>query len=311
VPVVTVLLSGRPLWVNREINRSNAFVAAWLPGTEGKGIADVLFRHADGSVVDFQGRLSYSWPRTACQTTVNKGDAAYDPLFAYGYGLTYARAHGAMAVLDESPQPQRCGAPVATATDDLVIFQQAEGAEHRLDIGSPANWRMPIGDDLNAVVATADGAVKAETTQVNVQQDARRISFTGHGQFSADSSRGRDYSGYLGAHAALAFDVIVDQAPAGPVHVRIDCGHPCSGSVDVTSSLRALPLHTKATLRIALQCFADQGVDFSAIETPFAIDTAKEFVASFANIRWQVDAANAPGALPCTPAVKDAATPPS
>src|SRR6202008_2127151 len=56
VPVVTVLFSGRPLWVNREINRSDAFVAAWLPGTEGKGIADVLFRHADGGSTDFRGR---------------------------------------------------------------------------------------------------------------------------------------------------------------------------------------------------------------------------------------------------------------
>ena len=47
--MVTVLFSGRPLWVNREIDRSDAFVAAWLPGTEGKGITDVLFRHADGA----------------------------------------------------------------------------------------------------------------------------------------------------------------------------------------------------------------------------------------------------------------------
>ncbi len=145
VPVVTVLLSGRPLWVNREIDRSDAFVAAWLPGTEGKGVTDVLFRHADGSIVDFKGRLSYSWPRNACQTNVNKGDAGYDPLFAYGYGLTYADAHAAVGALDESPQPQRCGAPVAAATDDLVVFRQAEGPLHKLAIGSPQNWRMPLG----------------------------------------------------------------------------------------------------------------------------------------------------------------------
>ena len=114
VPVVTVLLSGRPLWVNREINRSDAFVAAWLPGTEGKGIADVLFRHADGGVDDFTGRLSYSWPRTACQTTVDKAGADAVPLFACGYGLTYARRHAKMDTLDETPQPQRCDAPAPT-----------------------------------------------------------------------------------------------------------------------------------------------------------------------------------------------------
>ncbi|HEY0194887.1 MAG TPA: glycoside hydrolase family 3 N-terminal domain-containing protein, partial [Kofleriaceae bacterium] len=93
VPVVTVLLSGRPLWVNKEINLSDAFVAGFLPGTEGGGVADVLFQKAGGGVnVDFTGKLSYSWPRSDCQTPINVGDAMYDPLFAYGYGLTYGDA---------------------------------------------------------------------------------------------------------------------------------------------------------------------------------------------------------------------------
>ena len=309
VPVVTVLLSGRPLWVNREINRSDAFVAAWLPGTEGKGIADILFRHADGGVADFTGRLSYSWPRTACQTTVNKGDADYEPLFAWGYGLTYARHHAALGMLDESPQPQRCAAAASVATDDLVIFRQAEGPVHKLGIGSPQNWNLPLGDGLNAVTATADGAVKAETAQVNVQQDARKITFAGDGQFWTISSTARDYSGYLGTHAALAFDVVVDRAPAGPVHVRIECGFPCGGSIDVTKAVLAMPLHGKATLMIPLQCFVDQGVEFSSIDMPFAIDTAQPFAASFANIRWQVGADQDPGVLPCTPGPK--VSPPS
>ena len=311
VPVVTVLLSGRPLWVDREIDRSDAFVAAWLPGTEGKGVTDVLFRRADGGVNDFRGRLSYSWPRSACQTTVNKGDAGADPLFAYGYGLTYARAHAALGRLDESPQPQRCGAAAVAATDDLAIFEQAEGPVHRLAIGSPMDWRMPLGDDLNAVATTGDGLVKSEVTQVNVQQDARRITFAGEGQFSAFSAMARDYSGYLGMHAVLAFDIVVDEAPAGAVHVRIDCGYPCGGSIDVTKAVRALPLHAKATLKIPLQCYVDQGVDFTGIESPFAIDTNRPFTAAIANVRWQVGGASDPAALPCTAAKKEPATPPS
>jgi beta-glucosidase len=301
VPVVTVLLSGRPLWMDPEINRSDAFVAAWLPGTEGKGVADVLIRHADGSVVDFRGRLSYSWPRNACQANVNKGDAAYDPLFPYGYGLMYAAAHADLGVLDESPQPQRCGGPAAAATEDLVIFRQSEGPVHKLHIRSPADGRLPLGDDLNAVVATADGAVRAETAQVNVQQDARKVRFAGRGGFSADSTMGRDYSGWLGMHAALVFDLVIDQAPAGAVNVRIDCGGGCGAAIDVTAALRALPLHAKATLKIPLQCFADRGADFTAIDTPFALDTDRPFAASIADIRWQVGAAQDPQALPCTP----------
>jgi beta-glucosidase len=90
VPVVSVLFTGRPLWVNPELNASDAFVVAWLPGTEGAGIADVLFRNARGGIHhDFVGKLSYSWPRLPQQSPLNRGDENYDPLFAYGFGLTY------------------------------------------------------------------------------------------------------------------------------------------------------------------------------------------------------------------------------
>ena len=88
VPVVSVFLSGRPLWVNPELNDSDAFVAAWLPGSEGAGIADVLFQTEPD--FDFTGRLSFSWPATAQPSRLNSEDTPYEPLFAYGYGLSYA-----------------------------------------------------------------------------------------------------------------------------------------------------------------------------------------------------------------------------
>ena len=87
-PVITVLMSGRPLYANDLMNLSDAFVAAWLPGTEGKGVADVLFRDARGAVAyDFHGTLAFRWPRTPCQSAFAAGDG--DPLFALGYGLKY------------------------------------------------------------------------------------------------------------------------------------------------------------------------------------------------------------------------------
>ncbi len=90
IAVVSVFLSGRPLWVNAELNASDAFVAAWLPGTEGDGIAQVLFRTEAGQVnYDFVGRLSFSWPQDISQTNLNRGDEGYDPLFPYGFGLSY------------------------------------------------------------------------------------------------------------------------------------------------------------------------------------------------------------------------------
>jgi beta-glucosidase len=90
VPRVCVFLTGRPLWIEPELAACNAFVVAWLPGTEGGGIADVLFRKADGSVNhNFVGKLAFSWPRTVAQTSLNRNDPKYDPLFPYGFGLRY------------------------------------------------------------------------------------------------------------------------------------------------------------------------------------------------------------------------------
>jgi len=83
--VIVVLLSGRPLIVNSTLEKSNAFIAAWLPGTEGGGIADVLF----GDYVP-TGKLPHSWPKTLEQIPINIGDKEYAPLFPFGFGLTYA-----------------------------------------------------------------------------------------------------------------------------------------------------------------------------------------------------------------------------
>ena len=90
IPVVSIFLTGRPLWVNKELNASNAFVAAWLPGSEGDGVAEVIFKTAAGAInYDFKGKLSFSWPKRTEQTIINRNDSNYDPLFAYGFGLTY------------------------------------------------------------------------------------------------------------------------------------------------------------------------------------------------------------------------------
>ena len=84
IPLVVVLLSGRPMIINKVLDICDAFVAAWLPGTEGRGITDVLFGDYKPT-----GKLSVSWPRSMDQIPINVGDATYDPLFKYGYGLTF------------------------------------------------------------------------------------------------------------------------------------------------------------------------------------------------------------------------------
>jgi beta-glucosidase len=84
IPVVVILLSGRPVMLGEILNQADALVAAWLPGSEGEGVADVLFG-------DFKpaAKLSFGWPRSAAQIPAHAGDPNYDPLFKFGFGLTY------------------------------------------------------------------------------------------------------------------------------------------------------------------------------------------------------------------------------
>jgi beta-glucosidase len=84
IPYIVLLLSGRPLILDKVIDDAPAFVACWLPGTEGSGIADVLFGD-----FDFKGKLSHTWPLSISQEPINFGDQPYAPLFPYGFGLTY------------------------------------------------------------------------------------------------------------------------------------------------------------------------------------------------------------------------------
>jgi len=79
-----VIVSGRPLIVDpAQLDEIDALVAAWLPGSEGTGVADPLYGRRP-----YTGKLPMTWPRTLAQEPINVGDANYDPLYPYGYGLT-------------------------------------------------------------------------------------------------------------------------------------------------------------------------------------------------------------------------------
>lgn len=84
IPKILILISGRPLIITDVVNDFDAILAAWLPGTEGEGITDILFG-------DFKpaGKLSFTWPKNMAQVPINTGDKNYDPLYPFGYGLTY------------------------------------------------------------------------------------------------------------------------------------------------------------------------------------------------------------------------------
>jgi beta-glucosidase len=83
IPVAVVVVSGRPLFIDDVIDQADAWVAAWLPGTEGAGVTDVLFGDYKPT-----GKLSFTWPKST-STSLHRGDAGYQTMFPLGYGLSY------------------------------------------------------------------------------------------------------------------------------------------------------------------------------------------------------------------------------
>jgi beta-glucosidase len=297
-PVATVFLSGRPLFVNKELNRSDAFVAAWLPGTEGEGVADLLVK-GENTGRGFTGTLSYSWPGAACQTPLNVGDDGYAPLFPLGYGLRNGQT-ATVGPLDET-SVSRCvgGGGGGTATDDLDIFVRQDVAPFTSYIGSPDNWGgTALGNDPSAVIKHTN--IEARTSDVNVQQDARKITWKGGpGQFYLQSQE-QDLRPYLNADAAIVFDTIVTQAPTNRVVISAHCTYPCFSDAPLTSVFTKLADGAKHTVKVPVRCLDTGSLEFDHINTPFLIYTDGPMEAAFANIRWVPGAGKDPDALQCS-----------
>jgi beta-glucosidase len=280
-PVVTVLVAGRPVWANDLLNLSDSFVMAWLPGTEGKGVADVLFRKGGAR---FAGTLSFSWPRTVCQAPLHQGDKDYAPLFAPGYGLKYG-SHARLGMLDASYPAGGCG-----VTDVYPVFNQSDRATWPLYVSS-GGQRVALGADLNRVLTLP--AVKVETTQVNTQQDGKLVTWTGPARLEAHGAPAA-LPAFAISDGALRFDTIVAAAPSAGVRVAMG-----TAEVDVSAAFARLAGKGKQTVKIPLACFTAGGADLAHLDTPFAVASDGAFTAAFANIEVVGGAARDKDALAC------------
>lgn len=255
VPTVAVFLSGRAMWVNPFLNASDAFVAAWLPGSEGGGVADVLFGKAD-----FRGKLAYSWPRSSDQTAVNVGDKDYDPLFPYGFGLKFAD-RGDLATLPEARA-------TAAAADTGVLFAAGKpGSGRRLLLGRPGGLAANPGPEL----------IDARPADRSAQEDSMRIRWTGAGHAVAAIVQDApvDLSRQANGDLALELELKVDAAPSAEVGLLMGCGAGCAGGFPLRAVLAEAAKTGKWTrIAVPLRCFEQAGVDMKRVETPLSIATA-------------------------------------
>jgi beta-glucosidase len=246
VPVVSVLLSGRPLWVNPYLNASNAFVAAFLPGTEGGGVADVLFGGAD-----FKGKLSFSWPKLPTQVSLNDGDPSYDPLFPLGFGLTYE---------DRVTLPQL---PVdTTEVDPPRLFFAA---------GPVEPWQLSADE---GVTVWEEAGGRRVVTWPGGSKRAVALHGAPSVSLAAEATAGK----------ALAIHLLLEGRPPRPVMLSIGCGELCQGEVDITEQLTTHALGEWHTIRVPLRSFAAAGADLSRVDRPFSLATDGQLTLRFADV---------------------------
>lgn len=294
IPVVSLFITGRPLWVNREINASDAFVVIWQPGTEGQGIADVIFKNAKGKVnYDMKGRLTFSWPKRPDQFLLNRGDANYDPLFPYGFGLSY----GDKDTLGDDLSEQ--GLAEVKTLDVLEIFNRRPIAPWDLEIIGYQNDRMSMTS--NTLRASS---LMIEAVDRNEQQDARRVAWNGEGQgqVALTAADRQDFIGYAKANSALVFDLNVEAAPTATTFLRLGCGSYCASDIDVTAKLTGFVGQGWKTVKVDLNCFPTAGANFGIAQPqhefltqvlqPFSVVTTGELALTFANVRVEKGAGN-------------------
>jgi len=285
IPVVSLFISGRPMWVNAELNASDAFVAIWLPGSEGDAISDVLFKNADGSINhDFKGKLSFSWPNNPIDNE-NRNDEAYSPLLPYGFGLTYNDSNVLKDDLVEQTQQTE-------KLDDLVLFERA--------IKAPWSLVLKSGEQQKTVASSREslGAVSIQTFDKEVQEDARAIRFNGQALAGVNLAAAfpSDLRSYVESNGQLQMQIKVDKAAASPLWVGMGCGESCQGKFDITDNLEQSGQWQ--TLNINLSCFAEQGVDLAQVFTPWQLTTQGDWHVSIAKLAITANAAEQ-GSVTC------------
>ena len=250
IPTVSIFLSGRPLVVNRQLNASDAFIAAWLPGSAVEGIADVIFTNDNKINYDFVGKLSYSWPKTKDQAVLNFTDSIYDPLFPFGYGLTYASD-----LEVERIQTNRSNSKL----DLLNVFLGAASIPGKEFVVTQAGPEFVLEDDY----VSANSKVKITRFDYQRQDDAKNIVFMDDQSLQAFGISAESPVS-LSSMKAPFYEIImrVNSLANPALYFSVGCGNNCRGSAELPTELMTDWL----TINIPLSCLEKDGLDKTKIQ---------------------------------------------
>ncbi len=304
--MVSVFLSGRPLWVNPHMNASDAFVAAWLPGSEGAGVADVLLRDAEGGIRhEFTGRLSFSWPAEADQTDLNVHSGSYEPLFAYGYGLS---ADDTVVVADNLPEQ---GIEIKELSDLELLVQRVQppwilfAAKDPVNLGeSTETWETYAIRDLAS--PQEEGFPSVRKADRNAQEDSLAIRWQGgtpgalgfvQDFINIDNFQANDLSEFLLSRGAIRFDIMLKSGDPSGLAFGMGCGLSapgCYADIDLSELISAeRDTGQWRSIRVELECLSREGMDFTNTGVPFFLSADSEVEVLIHDVRITRGAENA------------------
>ena len=154
---VVLDVSGRPLDITGVVPQADAVVASWLPGSEGEGVADVLF-----GLKPFTGRLPVSWAKAESQLPINVGDATYQPLYPYGWGLRTDTAAARLKTLAANLYPGTARWYVLHALTARTSAQRLADVQGAANAMTKATWWKQ-----NAIVSVARDIAQARIVADN------------------------------------------------------------------------------------------------------------------------------------------------
>ncbi len=265
IPVISVFLSGRPLWTNPEINNSDAFVAAWLPGSEGGGISDLLFRR-DPSF-DFTGKLSFSWPASAVVSEKNKA------LFKLGYGLSYASSENLESL------PEKSGLENSEVPSSGEFFNKGAAV-------APWSLFLKSGNLVKQISSfpTSVGGLIVSKTDHMAQEDALRINWTQSDEdyFQISSIKPDDMARQSNGAMKLAFNAKTFVGADAIIQIgQCDDIDRCNKTLDFKIS------GDWKEYRISLSSFEKLGIDMSKITSALIIKAKKGVDIGLSNVRLE------------------------
>ena len=265
IPVISVFLSGRPLWTNPEMNNSDAFVAAWLPGSEGGGISDLLFRR-DPSF-DFTGRLSFSWPASAVVSEKKKA------LFKLGYGLSYASSENFESL------PEKSGLENSEVPSSGEFFNKGAAV-------APWSLFLKSGNLVKQISSfpTSVGGLIVSKTDHMAQEDALRINWTQSDEdyFQISSIKPDDMARQSNGAMKLAFNAKTFIGADAIIQIgQCDDIDRCNKTLDFKIS------GDWKEYRISLSSFEKLGIDMSKISSALIIKAKKGVDIGLSNVRLE------------------------